>query len=208
MNSGRGAFVEQELVGGHPVLDFLNTATARGLECHSYWVTSFGTLLDWAKLAKLIDSSEREQLRSIASTAPKHAGAALRRALQLRETLHGVVCAMAEGKTPPRLALADIESAWKMAWSRSRLIAAKGRIASGSDPERSGLDLISDRIVIAAVELFRAFPAGKVRRCRGENCGWWFVDRSKAGRRIWCNMATCGNVAKSRRHTARKRGTR
>ena len=31
-------------------------------------------------------------------------------------------------------------------------------------------------------------------------CLWLFVDASKSGTRRWCDMASCGNRAKARRH--------
>ena len=35
-----------------------------------------------------------------------------------------------------------------------------------------------------------------VRHCAGRNCTLWFVDRTKAHRRIYCSAAVCGNRAK------------
>jgi predicted RNA-binding Zn ribbon-like protein len=46
-------------------------------------------------------------------------------------------------------------------------------------------------------------PPKKLKLCDGPNCSWLFLDTSKAGRRRWCDMADCGNAAKSRRHYAR-----
>jgi Conserved protein containing a Zn-ribbon-like motif, possibly RNA-binding len=48
-------------------------------------------------------------------------------------------------------------------------------------------------------------PMDRLRICQGPNCSWLFIDRSKAGRRRWCDMAVCGNTAKSRRFYARSR---
>lgn len=45
----------------------------------------------------------------------------------------------------------------------------------------------------------------RLRRCASETCRWVFVDRSRAGRRRWCDMSVCGNRAKVRRHRARQR---
>jgi predicted RNA-binding Zn ribbon-like protein len=39
-----------------------------------------------------------------------------------------------------------------------------------------------------------------VRRCASDACLWLFIDESKAGTRRWCDMSSCGNRAKSRRH--------
>ncbi|MAZ90474.1 MAG: hypothetical protein CMH94_02945 [Oceanicaulis sp.] len=55
-----------------------------------------------------------------------------------------------------------------------------------------------------AVALLAEDNAVRLKQCDGERCGWLFLDTSKAGRRRWCDMATCGNVSKARRHAARK----
>jgi len=45
----------------------------------------------------------------------------------------------------------------------------------------------------------------QVRQCRGDNCGWLFVDGSKNHSRRWCDMRDCGNRAKVRRHRLKQR---
>jgi predicted RNA-binding Zn ribbon-like protein len=40
----------------------------------------------------------------------------------------------------------------------------------------------------------------RVRRCANPECGWLFLDDSRAGKRRWCSMSSCGNRAKARRH--------
>ena len=40
----------------------------------------------------------------------------------------------------------------------------------------------------------------RLKRCENPRCGWLFVDRSRNRSRRWCEMATCGNRAKARRH--------
>jgi predicted RNA-binding Zn ribbon-like protein len=47
---------------------------------------------------------------------------------------------------------------------------------------------------------------GELRRLRiCGNCGWLFVDRSRNGSRLWCDMAVCGNRQKASRHYRRRR---
>ncbi len=48
----------------------------------------------------------------------------------------------------------------------------------------------------------------RLRRCASDTCRWVFVDRSRGGRRRWCDMSVCGNRAKVRRHRARSRDDR
>jgi len=43
----------------------------------------------------------------------------------------------------------------------------------------------------------------RFRICANDGCRWVFNDESRAGRRRWCDMSTCGNRAKAARHRAR-----
>lgn len=54
-----------------------------------------------------------------------------------------------------------------------------------------------------AARLLTEVDPGRIRRCAAEDCGRWFLDTSKGGRRRWCSMATCGNRAKAARHRRR-----
>jgi predicted RNA-binding Zn ribbon-like protein len=45
----------------------------------------------------------------------------------------------------------------------------------------------------------------RLRICAADDCRWRFVDRSPTGRRVWCDMRTCGNRAKVARHRERQR---
>lgn len=46
--------------------------------------------------------------------------------------------------------------------------------------------------------------AERFRVCANETCRYAFYDESRAGRRRWCDMATCGNRAKAARHRERR----
>jgi predicted RNA-binding Zn ribbon-like protein len=45
----------------------------------------------------------------------------------------------------------------------------------------------------------------RIRACAGHDCVLHFYDTSRAGKRMWCSMAGCGNRAKARRHYQRSR---
>jgi predicted RNA-binding Zn ribbon-like protein len=44
----------------------------------------------------------------------------------------------------------------------------------------------------------------RVRECRGEHCGWLFLDLTKNRSRRWCEMEVCGSRAKMQRYRARR----
>jgi predicted RNA-binding Zn ribbon-like protein len=54
-----------------------------------------------------------------------------------------------------------------------------------------------------AIDLFGGPLAGRVRVCAADNCGLFFVDASRPGKRRWCSMERCGNRAKVRAYRAR-----
>ena len=67
---------------------------------------------------------------------------------------------------------------------------------------------VRDSLASTAIELLCGLPTDRARVCRGDHCGWLFIDSSKGGQRVWCDMATCGNAAKTRRHQKNAQGRR
>jgi len=60
-------------------------------------------------------------------------------------------------------------------------------------------------VLESARELLLGGDSARIRRCASDDCGWFFVDRSRAGTRRWCRMDGCGARAKMRRYRARQR---
>jgi len=55
----------------------------------------------------------------------------------------------------------------------------------------------------AASDLLVSSDAELVKDCGDPTCRWLFLDVSKNHTRRWCDMKTCGNRMKARRHHAR-----
>lgn len=55
-----------------------------------------------------------------------------------------------------------------------------------------------------AIDLFSGPFADRIRVCAAADCGLLFVDTSRPGRRRWCSMQRCGNLAKVRDHRRRR----
>lgn len=201
-------FQPRDLVAGNVALDFANTVTARDTSPRD-WLDGYARLLEWAALANLIDARTASRLSAAASASPREAAAALGRARKVREAVHDASVALIENQRPPAAALTELESAWKRAAARARLSPRDGRLQLEPEADGSGLDLPLDLVIFAAVDLLGELDADRTRVCRGHDCGWLFIDTSKGGRRVWCDMATCGNTAKSERFLrAEKRGRR
>jgi predicted RNA-binding Zn ribbon-like protein len=58
-------------------------------------------------------------------------------------------------------------------------------------------------LAVSALSLMSQDSLRRLRICR--NCNWLFLDRSRNGSRLWCDMAVCGNRQKARRHYRRRK---
>jgi predicted RNA-binding Zn ribbon-like protein len=178
-------------VGGHPVLDFVNTRsewTTRG-PARTEWVTSYDAFLVWNSYAGLLPPATALRLMERAGKAD----AQLQAALDFRAQLYDVLTGQAADHTF-RAATQLIEKAS----GRRRLVRSEAGV-SWELPE--DLELPLHNLAVLAGELLTGPSRVHVHSC--PSCGWLFLD--PRGRRRWCSMATCGNRAKARAHAARVR---
>jgi predicted RNA-binding Zn ribbon-like protein len=197
-------FRPADLVGGHVVLDLTNTVTARDGDAID-WLGSYDDALEWATLTGAFDEQALAQLARLNTGGPQAGARALRRLRELRETMHDVLVPTIRNEPPPPEALNRLGRFWKAAASRADVTARDGRAGLELAVPSSGLDYLNHALALSAMGLLQALPLARTRICAGRSCGWLFIDTSKGGRRRWCDMATCGNAAKSQRHYQRKR---
>lgn len=123
-----------------------------------------------------------------------------RNALRLRETLAALFRAVANGETPPRAAMTELTRRTRNAWRHRELVQRQGTFTWRWRPDTDAGDRLLFEISLEAAALLLSPDRQRVRICEGEGCGWMFVDRSKAGRRRWCSMDSCGNRVKVRKY--------
>ncbi len=197
------------LVGGHPVLDLVNTVErgvpAPGAEPRDFLGTDDDLVL-WAERTEAVSGAEAAAVRAAGRSE-------LRRVRELREAVHSVVLARLgrDGWDD-----AEVVAALDLLGRRRAEAAGRSRLradGTGSLVCEVGTEaghLIGDRLADAAVELLTGADVERVRRCPIEQggCGWVFLDRTRNGSRTWCRMADCGNHVKARRLTERRRQDR
>jgi predicted RNA-binding Zn ribbon-like protein len=121
------------------------------------------------------------------------------RVIALREAADAFFRAQAAGETsshllPPLLGLCGEALAAKpvpLADDRTGPAAGGGSI-----------DLAA-AVALSALALLEPAKRRRIRICA--NCSWLFLDKSKNGSRLWCDMSVCGNRRKAKRHYERKR---
>jgi predicted RNA-binding Zn ribbon-like protein len=198
-----GPRMEPLFLGGHPAVDFLNTAFAPdGQEIET--IGDGRTYLDWFVSAGLLTEAEAARVRRrFGAQALDHAAAEARK---VREWARNW---LARSRAAPRADYAEELGAL------NRLLAREARrlevVESGK-----GLNLV-DQLRIDSAETLLGLVAAQiaalitkedlslVKTCAGPGCTLWFLDRTKAHRRLFCSAATCGNRAKVAAFRKRKR---
>jgi len=85
---------------------------------------------------------------------------------------------------------------------------ADGRVVVEAAPQTGTfVDRIIRDIADSFVNLLNDRAPERIKRCGGEDCVLFFVDRSKAASRAWCSMRTCGNRHKAALHYRRHQRT-
>lgn len=208
---------ELPLVGGHLALDLVNTVEPRfAVPNPREHLDSPTALVGWATRAALVSKTEARRVTDAWRTSPGSGTRALREVIDIREALYTTLLARIgdtrSGGPDPAAELEYLMSRWAGATSRSTLTLNRGggtgaQLVVGSSPAQ----LLPDRAVHTAIELLCDVDLTRLHACPPEKggCGWLFIDRSRNNSRRWCVMSgSCGNQAKARRLTERRRVAR
>lgn len=210
-----------KFVGGDLSLDLVNTVdwTPGGLE-HDR-LGSYDRLITWARSAKVVSEAQAHALRETMPRDRRQALEAYEAARWVRWVLHEVFFAVATHQS----LMASLDEFRKLvarAHQHLDLLPAPARRRPNGAamtwqwqgvPEE--LESVLWPVVHSAAGLLTSSDAARLRMCAGPDCGWLYVDRSRNGLRRWCEMQTCGTLAKTRRRAERRhvqrrraRGTR
>jgi predicted RNA-binding Zn ribbon-like protein len=196
-------FQPRDLIGGNVVLDLVNTVTARNA-LPIDWLDGYPRLLEWARLSGSFDEGALRTLERMSAKDPLGAREAVARLRELRESLLEIIVAAIEAREAPSDQLRQLERAWQEAAEHAYLGSTHGHVHPELSVERSGLEYLRHELALRAMDLLGSLPMDRTRVCPGSACGWLFIDTSRGGKRRWCDMATCGNASKSRRHYQRQ----
>jgi len=181
-------------------LALANTRFWRGRDTPSESLGGIEDLLAWlantAKIPPQTIEAVGKRLRRQSSEAAK----LFSEAIELREAIYRACSALAASEPVGERELALLNRALAEAPDRETLARAKGGYAwAVTRIDMTAPGLLAP-VLWSAADLVTHAEHRRVRRCANDLCLWLFVDESKAGSRRWCDMSSCGNRAKSRRH--------
>jgi len=188
-------------------LDFTHTLTARYSPDRQELLHNYNDLLAWGLYMRLLTEEEERQLLQVAERHPLEAAKTLENAIRLREAVYRMFYAISEDTKPQEDDMALLNATLARAMSHACILMGEDNFTwdwfEKSDADR--LERLSWLVVRSAADLLTSEKLHDVRACAADDCRWLFLDISKNHSRRWCDMQTCGNQAKARKHYSRKK---
>lgn len=180
---------DYQFIAGNLALDFVNTVGNR-LSTPSDYFSDVVEFRRWIRLAGLLGNQ----------IPPRVTDPQLGLVRQVREELYALFHRLATGHGLSQRALGEFNSRLSRVAEKRQLSLQKESVNWVWKTSRDDPDRVLAPILLSTANLLVSQSRSQIRQCEDENCGWLFLDRSRAGTRRWCSMQDCGNRAKVRRY--------
>ena len=190
-----------KLHAGHPALELVNTLDLRFSANAIDLIPTYGELLRFTTQLRLLTA---EQARHLTRTVDEmDARRVVASTAELREALAAVLYGRIDGSKLQAAHVETLEKHFHAAALHRRLRwDASGMVWSWLGVERQ-TEIPLWKLAQPAAALLVSSDVERVKDCGDPTCRWLFLDLSKNHTRRWCDMKTCGNRMKARRHHAR-----
>jgi len=195
------------ILGNRLSIDFANTSSASDPLGGN--LQTWDDLVDFLFATRLVDTNRSMSLKQLGRDSPGETHEVVRVALQLRDSLRSAFEAMTmRARISPSwvhpinqiLQLTDGHEELQELTPTER---AAGRWALQFVAREQRLEWLLAAIARSAAEIISEGPDAPVRMCANPQCGLFFYDTSRTGKRRWCSMAVCGNRHKVAGHARR-----
>jgi len=190
-----------QLFAGHPALELVNTLDLRFSANPQDLLPTYADLLRFAAQLRLLPA---EQVRKLGRGVRAQDGQrVLASTVELREALAAVLYAWVDGDKPADGQVEILETHFHAAALHRSLRGGDERLVWNWSGLEQQAELPLWKLAQSASDLLVSDDARRVKDCGDPTCRWLFLDLSKNHTRRWCDMKTCGNRMKARRHQAR-----
>jgi predicted RNA-binding Zn ribbon-like protein len=182
------------LLGSHPAVDFLNTAFApQGTRIET--IGDGRAFVDWLVAAGLLD-------RATASTVVRRFGIkaldpSADEARRVREWARGW---LSRWRISPqddyRAEVIALNKLLEREAVRREVVADGAQVRVVERPRIEAANALVGLVAAQIAALITREQPSLLKQCIGSGCTLWFLDRTKAHRRVFCSTAACGNRAK------------
>ncbi len=181
-----------DLIGGHPVLDFTNTLTGWGGVNPTDLLDSYLALASWSVDAGVMEPELADIIAMKGSLEPKEALAALENARALRAALHQIFSAYAQRAEPAVEDMETFEAFWQQSLAAHRLAFVDDHIEI-RPAAFTNLTIVADLLARDAVLLMKDLPVNRLRLCSHEKCGWLYLVHNARTKGRYCGGRKCLN---------------
>jgi predicted RNA-binding Zn ribbon-like protein len=164
-------------------------------------------LIAWLRSERLLSERAASAERAALRDDPVERALRMERFRQLRDLTRMIATDVVADGQPTREHVRDLNHVLRDGLHFHQL-------EMSADGTQYGLARVGDRLdqaraAIAGTlaDFVASGPVHRLRICANDGCHEVFIDRSRTGRRRWCDMRTCGNQAKAARHRARHRAS-
>jgi predicted RNA-binding Zn ribbon-like protein len=195
--------MEPLFIGSHVAADFLNTAFEPDGE-HVETIGDGRALFAWLVAANLLEDAQATKLmRRLGS---KGADAAAAEARKLREWARAWLARWRKAPNADHEVELAALNAYLSREVRSReVIQTKQGLLLQTQTHTDNAEELLALLAGTIASLVTDEDPSLLRTCAGSACTLWFLDRTKAHRRLFCSAATCGNRAKVAAYRERQR---
>ncbi|MCQ1769156.1 CGNR zinc finger domain-containing protein [Neorhizobium galegae] len=194
---------DMRLSGGHAALELANTVDSRRGRWGPDLLLGCDDIITLARRVGLLNEKQMTELSQLAKDQPQEAKKVLLEAIRLREAIYAIFLAEDGQKPYPKEPFAIVHDMARRARARQVLCQTDDGFR-WVQPLDELADLVNLFAAQAAELLTNRHGRRPVRSCKGDNCGWLFLDTSKSGRRLWCSEASCGTHARVKRFREKK----
>jgi predicted RNA-binding Zn ribbon-like protein len=188
-------------------LAYVNTRFWRGREPSTETLHDLAGLTHWLAQSTFAGAKDVATLQEWSRMSATEAAALFAQAMGLREAMFRSFAAVAAGETVREADFALLQEALAQAPARRTLVRSDDGYAWCIEPHAASAPHLLAPVLWSAADLLIRSASAALRQCANGECLWLFLDESKSGTRRWCDMASCGNRAKARRHYLKtKRG--
>jgi predicted RNA-binding Zn ribbon-like protein len=184
----QGEWARFIFVAGRLCIDFTQTGGETGKRAYWERLNQPSDLSDWLAESPLqlqgiqVSPDEFQMALALRESIWRVAQATLQGEAPLAEDVETINRVAATPDLPPQLTEDAAEQIWHSPASASEALSLIAR---------------------DAIDLFSGELRSRIRECENPNCGLMFVDASRPGKRRWCLMKRCGNMAKTSRYRQR-----
>jgi predicted RNA-binding Zn ribbon-like protein len=181
-------------LGSHPAIDFLNTAFAP-LGTPIETIGDGRQFVDWLVAAGLLDRATASKV--VRRFGIKALDASAAEARQVREWARGW---LSRWRTAPQgdyqAEIVALNKLLEREPVRREVVRAGATLRVVERPCIEAANALVGLVAMQIAALVTQEQPSLVKQCTGSGCTLWFLDRTKAHRRLFCSTSVCGNRAK------------